>query len=273
MIFSQIKDITIPQGNVIEIKVGGQTIWKKSKQTFEIINNLSYITTDNNQSKISINEPYLAVLTPQKGYKISKVIVTMNNIDITSSVYAEGIINIPSVEGNIEITAVGIEKYTNWVFKSVDSNGAIYNYNEETNEGGFKDFVRVRSGGLEAEHDNCAVTGFIPVEVGDVIYIWPPFTGRNINNAINFYSDELDSNTGYVCLGQCVGSGDGYGIATNSIYHPIQQEDKTILTITSDMDPTIRFIRITNLIGHSSDGEQSLIESGREMIVTKNEEL
>ena len=42
-----------------------------------------------------------------------------------------------------------------------------------------------------------------------------------VNNAINFYSDELDSNTGYVCLGQCVGSGGGYGIATNSIYHPI----------------------------------------------------
>ena len=51
---------------------------------------------------------------------------------------------------------------------------------------GYKDNWRVRSEGAEQEQTKISCTGFIPFTKNDKLYIYPPFTGGNTDNAINF---------------------------------------------------------------------------------------
>jgi hypothetical protein len=73
--------------------------------------------------------------------------------------------------------------YKNWVKYSTESDGiTIYNGGL-----GYKDGYRIRSGGAESGTKNGVCTGYIPYVKGDKLYIYPPFTGLNTINAINFY--------------------------------------------------------------------------------------
>ena len=151
--------------------------------------------------------------------------------------------------------------YKNWVKHSTESDGTtIYN-----NGLGYKDGYRVRSGGAEAEHSPGSCTGFIPLKAGDTLRIWPAFIGRNTDNAINF----ADGN--FTNLGQIVDTGTGYGICegNSALYKSTVVNGVSTLTLTSSHDPNIRYVRITNLINHSS----AQMTSGAEMIVTVNEEI
>lgn len=72
--------------------------------TYTITNNLSNATNSNKNTTINENSTYTATITANSGYEISNVTVVMGENDITSSVYANNRINIPSVTGNIVIT-------------------------------------------------------------------------------------------------------------------------------------------------------------------------
>lgn len=75
---------------------------------YMIQNNLTNVSTDNQLYYITKQEPYKATLNANAGYVLDSVIVEMNGIDITESVYENGVINIPSVTGNVIITAIAI---------------------------------------------------------------------------------------------------------------------------------------------------------------------
>lgn len=167
------------------------------------------------------------------------------------------------VNGSIIWELVEAPSYTNQVPISIDTDGNIYN------GCGYKDGYRVRSGGAEAVQAYSAITGFIPVNIGDVIRIYPPFTGKNTQNIINFADSEFNN------LGQITDSGIGYGICSGkvSLYKTSVVDGVSTLTLTSEHGTNIKYIRVGNHIGKDGDGNYSLINSGSEMIVTINEEI
>lgn len=151
--------------------------------------------------------------------------------------------------------------YKNWVLYSTESDGVtIYNGGK-----GYKDGIRVRSGGAEASQHISAVTGYIPFKKGDKAYIYPRFTGQNTSNAINFYDGSFN------CLGQITDSGAVYGFCTKAfkttVVNGVSVLDISAVTVSGV--EKVAYIRITN---HMND-TGALISSGSEMIVTVNEEI
>lgn len=77
--------------------------------TYNVTNELTNVTNSNSVSKMNKNSNYSATLTPNNGYTLDNVTITMGGTDITSSAYADGVINIISVTGDIVITASATE--------------------------------------------------------------------------------------------------------------------------------------------------------------------
>lgn len=153
----------------------------------------------------------------------------------------------------------------NWVKYSTESDGVtIYN-----NGLGYKDACRIRSGGLEGESPYASCTGFIPLKAGDTLRIWPPFTGLNATNAINF-ADGAFSN-----LGQSNDNGSAYGICQTDkqIYMTELVDGVSALTLSDQHDSNIRYVRVTNQTRNASADNPSVIKTGADMIVTVNEEI
>lgn len=74
-------------------------------QTYDIDNNLTHCTTDNNASTIIENSPYSATITADNGYAVSSITVYMGVNDITSTAVSGNNISIASVTDDITITA------------------------------------------------------------------------------------------------------------------------------------------------------------------------
>lgn len=77
--------------------------------TYTITNKLTNVSTDNPVTTVTKNSPYEANLTPDTDYEFNSVTVTMGGVDITSSAYANGVVTISSVTGNVVITAIANE--------------------------------------------------------------------------------------------------------------------------------------------------------------------
>lgn len=80
--------------------------------TYTITNNLTNCTTSNTLNSIKADRMYVATITPDSGYNLSTIKVTMGGTDITSSVVSGDTITISKVTGNIVITAKAIEQST-----------------------------------------------------------------------------------------------------------------------------------------------------------------
>ena len=165
--------------------------------------------------------------------------------------------------GLVKLTINGVlawkKGYKNWVPFSTEADGVtIYNGGK-----GYKDGYRVRSGGTEAEFAAGTCIGYIPYKKVDKLYIYPPFTGMNSNNAVNFYGGSFN------CLGQVTDSGAYYGFCNSSfkakVINGVSVLDLSAVTVSGVEN--IAYVRITNNI---SGG---VIASGSEMIITKNEEI
>lgn len=106
------KQITLTVSNgVLKAKdnsSGGGT----TPTTYTITNNLTNCTTSNTLNSIKANRMYVATITPDSGYNLSTIKVTMGGTDITSSVVSGDTITISEVTGNIVITAKAIEQVT-----------------------------------------------------------------------------------------------------------------------------------------------------------------
>jgi len=72
---------------------------------FSVTNNLTNVTNSNSASTVEQGGSYSATLTAAEGYVLESVTVTMGGVDITSTVYLDGSINIATVSGDIVITA------------------------------------------------------------------------------------------------------------------------------------------------------------------------
>lgn len=93
-------------GNVVITAVA---VEESSTTIYTISNNLTNVTNSSSVSSVVENNEYTAILSPESGYVLSDVIITMGGVDITSNVYSNGVINIPEVTGNVIITAAAEE--------------------------------------------------------------------------------------------------------------------------------------------------------------------
>lgn len=76
--------------------------------SYTITNTLTNVANSNAAQSVDEYHSYVATLTANHGYAISSVSITMAGADV-SQYYSNGTINIPSVTGNIVITATAVE--------------------------------------------------------------------------------------------------------------------------------------------------------------------
>lgn len=77
--------------------------------SYTITNALTNVTNSNAAQSVDEYHAYVATLTANHGYAITAATVTMGGTDITATAYADGTVSIPSVTGNIVITATAVE--------------------------------------------------------------------------------------------------------------------------------------------------------------------
>lgn len=77
------------------------------KTSLTITSILNHCTTNNPTTEVQFGVSYKATLIADNGYSFinATVSITMGEVDITSAVYSKGKINIPSVTGNVVISA------------------------------------------------------------------------------------------------------------------------------------------------------------------------
>ena len=94
-------------------------------QEYTVTNTLTGCASSNAATTVTEGDAYYAAITANSGYTMSgaTVRVKMGGTDVTALYYADGIINIPDVSGNIEITIaakVYVPTYTNVLPTAVD---------------------------------------------------------------------------------------------------------------------------------------------------------
>ena len=196
---------------------------------YSISNSLTGVTTSNPATSVEDGESYTATITPDSGYTIDSVSVTMGGADITASAYDNGVITITSVTGNVSITVVASKPRVNLLPTALDTDGAsIYptvSHSAQTSVG-YASGYRLGSAGTESAASGKFVTGFIPCKQGDKI------TLENIsvngttqdNDYIALYDsnfNKLYSRYGYTWIAQ-----------TGAILSPHTESDGVITSFT-----------------------------------------
>lgn len=90
--------------------------------TYTVTNTLTNVTNSNAAASVTEGASYTATLTADEGYNIDSVTVAVGGVDVTSSVYANGVVSISNVSGNIVITATAVEQ------ESGDTRTLLYNW-------------------------------------------------------------------------------------------------------------------------------------------------
>lgn len=142
-------------------------------QEYTVTNTLTGCTSSNAATTVTGGDTYYATITASSGYVLdgATVVVKMGGTDVTALYYADGIINIPDVSGNIEITitaAVYVPSYTNVLPTAVDpsTKSGVWDgkgYRNGAYASSAKPFY-----GTDAA---CWCTGAIAVQPSDVIYV------------------------------------------------------------------------------------------------------
>ena len=114
-----------------------------------ITTKLYNVTTDNEQKSIEADAAYTATLTPDAGYHFKEVTVTMGGKDITATAYANGVVTIAKVTGNVVITAKAQ--------MTLNFTNLVTEYENDT---------YINSSGAVATKKGSTATGFIPVKAG-----------------------------------------------------------------------------------------------------------
>ena len=86
---------------------------------YEVFSHLTQVCLIGDASAIS-GKPYTATLTPDNGYSLLTVTVSMGDEDITDSAYLDGTLHIPSVTGDITVTACATWSFPVWTVGAID---------------------------------------------------------------------------------------------------------------------------------------------------------
>lgn len=142
-------------------------------QEYTVTNTLTGCTSSNTATTVTEGDSYYATISASSGYVMTgaTVQIKMGGTDVTALYYADGVINIPDVSGNIEITitaAVYVPSYTNVLPTAVDP----------STKSGVWDGKGYRNGAYASSakpyygtDSACWCTGAIAVQPSDVIYV------------------------------------------------------------------------------------------------------
>lgn len=183
--------------------------------TYTITRNLTNCTSNKSDTEVTEGISITETFTPNDGYTLdgATVSITMGGVDISSN-YANGVLTIDSVTGNIVITISAVEEeteepttnYTNQIPISTDTDGSIFNTT------GYQKNARINSSGAVASLTTgtqpAFATGFIPIVNGDIVrfkncYIDGDGTsavyGQNASGCnVTVYNSDKSRNTGAV---------------------------------------------------------------------------
>lgn len=142
-------------------------------QEYTVTNTLTGCTSSNAATTVTGGDTYYAAITASNGYVLNgaTVMVKMGGAEVTALYYADGVINIPDVSGNIEITitaAVYVPSYTNVLPQAVDpgTKSGVWDGKGYRN-GAYASSAKPYYGTDAA----CWCTGAIAVQPSDVIYV------------------------------------------------------------------------------------------------------
>ena len=100
--------IKIPKvtGNVSIIGIASSK--QSDSNVYTVTNSLANCTSNNTATSVNEGSPYSATVTPNSGYELMNIAITMGGTNVTSTVYTyqngNAVINIPNVTGNVVIT-------------------------------------------------------------------------------------------------------------------------------------------------------------------------
>lgn len=141
--------------------------------SYSVTSTLSHVTSSNSTLSVTEGSRYYAELTPEDGYALDSVTVTMGGADITATAYGDGVVSIGAVTGNIVITATAAK-----VIVSTDliaEYGYRDGYRMSTSSGSF----RREAGYVAIGYPNAIPVGKADYPNGFVIEV----TGANFNYA------------------------------------------------------------------------------------------
>lgn len=208
---------------------------------FTINSNLTYVTSNNSSLTIMEGEAYNATLTATEGYVLDSVVITMGGEDVTSTVYADGIISIDNVTGDIVITARAKKSGPTNIIDTV----------------GYEDGKRLSSSGVTKDQDDFVSTGMIDISAYAVPVI---IRTKGVNFNYNGYC--------YLCIYKADGSLISYNTIPSMVSGGVAWNN---YTITADGDGNIEITAMTNATAKYF--RLSGYGSGANLIVTINEEI
>lgn len=230
-----------------------------NEQTYNITNNLTGASNDNDASIITKGSKYTATISALIDYEIDSIIVTMGGVDITSSAVIGNAITIEEVTGDIVITvttniAEDFEygTFTNLV-KSAEERDSTAIYN---NGDGYKNGVYPNEAG-DGVYSGAVCTGWIP-------YTWSP------DNVLYIKGATLDTSSSFVRIygfesktrvNTSVGYAEGSRIDERFTVEPLGYKYYKLTPKASAS--SVKYIRIS-LLG---------TVTGNNLIVTVNEQI
>ena len=142
-------------------------------QEYTVTNTLTGCTSSNAATTVTEGDAYYATITANSGYVMdgAAVQIKMGGTDVTALYYADGVISIPEISGNIEITitaAVYVPAYTNVLPSAVDPSTKSGVWDGK----GYRNGAYASSASPYYGTDSaCWCTGAIAVQPSDVIYV------------------------------------------------------------------------------------------------------
>lgn len=165
----------------VTVKVAGvdrtNQYWVGTKGTrkYSVTVTLNNCVSNNGQKAVIRGQSYGAVITPTLGYTLSggAISVKAGGVEMAQQYYSNGVITIPWVDGDIEITVTAVKQavsYTNQIpLAQALETTEIYNGGL-----GYKQDARINSSGNAADVASnktyrLFVTGLLPIKKGDVV--------------------------------------------------------------------------------------------------------
>ena len=227
---------------------------------YKVTGNYTNVSNSNSADLVTGGSAYSGTLTAGSGDM--NVTVVMGGVDITSSVYADGTINIPSVTGDIVITATEnvTVSYNNLVSTSIDSNGSVYN------GVGYLDGKYMSNGAPSSSADsNATITGYIQINsistTGDV------YRFKGVGEPTASHTRMAICNSSFVKITE-----------TNSFLGSALLSFFTLTTETASDGTTVYVVTVNDKIQHYFSNAQYFRfsfdgTSGSNLVITCNEKI
>ena len=135
---------------------------------YTLTQTLTGCASNASQSIIYEGNSLAITISPAAGYRMDSIAVTMGGTDITSSVVSGNVISIPSISGDVVVTATAVIAYTNVLPLSTNADGTLYEAGHGWKTGGI---WRADNGEHRDTPDYYETSGFIPVTKDDVFRI------------------------------------------------------------------------------------------------------